>query len=240
MSVSTTTSVEEGAPQRKLSPHALARRDEILEAALEVISRQGFHQTSMAAIADRVHVSRPTVYQHFRDKRDILVALADRIARRIIATVDSWPALPSPPEGFVMTPEQCQATKDVLWLTLEMRTTQVLEAISANADAARLVIRLTRGQDRLVDDMFRQIDEHVVAVLTRDLETAISYGWVRPCNARLIARFLLGGLEKLVMDALDRDEPLRLNTKALVAEIGALQFFGLAHKDVFGPPAHSD
>src|SRR5262245_13025344 len=74
-----------------------SRRGEILEAALEVMSRRGFDRTSIAAIAGRAGVARATVYQYFCDKQDILVALADRIARRIIETVERWAPLPTSP-----------------------------------------------------------------------------------------------------------------------------------------------
>ena len=64
-----------------LSPRAGTRREEILEVALEVISRKGFHDTSIADIARGARASRATVYQYFHDKRDILLALAERVAK---------------------------------------------------------------------------------------------------------------------------------------------------------------
>src|SRR5262249_47513663 len=209
---------------------AEARREEILEAALEVISRQGFHQTTIAAIANRAHVSRATVYKNFADKRDILVALADRITRSLIAAIDRWPALPSPAPAD--SEEEIGSTRDQLRIVIETRTGQILEAIAENADAARLVVRLTRSNDRLVDDILRRIDDHVVDVLSRDIDAAIGFGWARSCDTRTIVRFLVGGLEKLVLDALDRDDPLELDRKGIESEIGALVFFGLAQRDV--------
>jgi AcrR family transcriptional regulator len=224
--------------ERKLSAQAESRRDEILESALEVISRNGFHQASITAIAERARVSRATVYQHFRDKREILVALADRIVRHVIATINAWAPLPS--FNPIDTDEECRTTKHLLRELIETRVTQVLAAISANADATRLVVRLTRGNDRLVDDMLRQIDEHVVEVLSRDIEAAVGFGWARSCDAATIVRFLLGGMEKLVMHALERDEPLPLDTERMKGEIAALVYFGLANRELFVPPARSE
>src|SRR5262249_38075042 len=63
---------------------------------------------------------------------------------------------------------------------IHTRVSRILEAIVANADAARLVVRLTRGNDRLVDDTLRRIDDHIVGILTRDIETAKDRGWGRP------------------------------------------------------------
>src|SRR5262249_23727898 len=190
------------------SPQAEARRDEILEVALGVISRKGFHRTSIADIAGGARVSRATVYQYFADKRDILVALADRIARRIIDAADAWAPLPTDLAESGIDGEP-RSVEDQLRLMIDLihaRVSRILEAIVANGDAARLVVRLTRGNDRLVDDTLRRIDDHVVGILTRDIETAKERGWARTCEAQIIARFLLGGLEKIIMDTFDRED----------------------------------
>jgi len=221
-----------------LSPQAEARRDEILEVALGVISRKGFHRTSIADIAGGARVSRATVYQYFADKRDILVALADRIARRIIDAADAWAPLPTDLSGTEVEGE-ARSVEDQARLMIELihtRVSRILEAIVANADAARLVVRLTRGNDRLVDDTLRRIDDHIVGILTRDIETAKERGWVRPCHAQTIARFLLGGLEKIVMDTFDREDAPPLDSNVIAGEMAAFVFFGLAQRDAPAAP----
>jgi AcrR family transcriptional regulator len=222
-----------------LSPQAEARRDEILEVALAVISRKGFHRTSIADIAGGARVSRATVYQYFADKRDILVALADRIARRIIDAADAWAPLPT--DLSVADAEaEPRSAEDSLRFMIELirgRVARILEAIVANEDAARLVVRLTRGNDRLVDDTLRRIDDHIVGILTRDIETAKERGWVRPCDAQTIARFLLGGLEKMVMDTFDRADVPPLDSNVIAGEMAAFVFFGLVKRDALVAPA---
>jgi AcrR family transcriptional regulator len=199
------------------------RRDGILEAALEVMSRRGFERSSIAAIAGRAGVARATVYQHFCDKQDILLALAERITRRIIETVETWEPLPATPA----------AGEQELRAMIDKRVAQILAAIAANADATRLVVRLTRGSDRAsTHDILAKIDDHVVAVLTREIEAASGFRWARSCDAQTAARFILGGLEKVANDAIDREEPAALRTKTMAAEIGALVFFALAHRNL--------
>jgi AcrR family transcriptional regulator len=208
--------------------HGDTRRDGILEAALEVMSRKGFERGSIAAIAGRAGVARATVYQHFCDKQDILVALAERITRRIIETVETWAPLPVSPA----------AGERALRAMIDTRVAQILGAIAANADATRLVVRLTRGSDRAPTyDILRKIDDHVVAVLTREIQAASGYRWARACDAQTAARFILGGLEKVANDAIDRDESSALRTKAMAAEIGALVFFALAHRNLLARAA---
>ena len=189
------------------------------------MSRKGFERASITAIAGRAGVARATVYQHFCDKQDILIALAERITQRIIETVDTWAPLPPSPA----------AGERELRAMIDSRVAQLLGAIAANADATRLVGRLTRGSDRHpAQEILRKIDDHLVAVLTREIQVATGHRWARACDAQTAARFILGGLEKVANDCIDRDESYALRTKAMAAEIGALVFFALAHKKLLG------
>jgi TetR/AcrR family transcriptional regulator len=47
------------------------RRVEILAAALSLFEQLPFEEVTLACIAQRCHISRPTLYQYFRDKSDI-------------------------------------------------------------------------------------------------------------------------------------------------------------------------
>lgn len=67
------------------------RRDQILQAASEVISENGYERSSVDQIARRAGLSRSTVYEYFPSKDEILKgcfaarreALAEALARRI-------------------------------------------------------------------------------------------------------------------------------------------------------------
>ena len=51
------------------------RRVQLLESALEVFVRQGYHAAAMDDIAERAGVSKPVLYQHFPGKLDLYLAL---------------------------------------------------------------------------------------------------------------------------------------------------------------------
>jgi len=53
------------------------RRQQVLAAALEVFSTEGYHAASMDAIAEHAGVSKPVLYQHFPGKLDLYLALLD-------------------------------------------------------------------------------------------------------------------------------------------------------------------
>ena len=57
---------------------AKEKKDRIIEAGWELISKNGYHNTNTAEIAKEAGVSTGIVYQYFQDKHDILMEAIDR------------------------------------------------------------------------------------------------------------------------------------------------------------------
>lgn len=55
-----------------------ARRAQLLEAAQSVFAESGYHAAAMDEIAERAHVSKPVLYQHFPGKLDLYLALIEQ------------------------------------------------------------------------------------------------------------------------------------------------------------------
>ena len=53
-------------------------RDDILDAAAQVIRKKGFHGASMSDIAETVKLQKASLYHHVASKQEILLALLDR------------------------------------------------------------------------------------------------------------------------------------------------------------------
>jgi AcrR family transcriptional regulator len=65
----------------------LARRRQLLDAAMEVFVARGYHAAAMDEIADRAGVSKPVLYQHFPGKQELYLALLDESVDRLIESV---------------------------------------------------------------------------------------------------------------------------------------------------------
>ena len=57
-------------------------KQEILEAALDLFSVQGFEATSISQIADTVGISKATFYSHFENKQAVLDALVQEVLKQ--------------------------------------------------------------------------------------------------------------------------------------------------------------
>src|SRR5262245_11985598 len=74
-----------GSVAHGLSDVALQRRDQIMDAAEAIIAGRGIHRLSLAAIEERAGMSRGQLTYYFPTKESILLAVFDRMLRRMIA-----------------------------------------------------------------------------------------------------------------------------------------------------------
>jgi AcrR family transcriptional regulator len=66
---------------------ASERREQILDVAVQVFARNGFHSTSMNDVAEAAGVTKPVLYQHFDSKQDLYLALLDEVGNRMITAI---------------------------------------------------------------------------------------------------------------------------------------------------------
>lgn len=143
-----------------LSRRPVARRDDLLDAADRVVTRDG-SRASMQAIAAEAGITKPILYRHFGDKNGLLRALAERHTEALLA--DLRAALMS--------------TDD-----LRSRTAATIDTYLAAIEAKPEVYRfLTYGAERgepeltwTVDVFARRLGDELAAgiALTLDLDEA--------------------------------------------------------------------
>ncbi len=82
-----------------------ARREQLLDAALSVIVKDGYEGVSIEAIARIAGVTRPVVYDHFENLGRLLQALIEReenyALEQLALVVPGAPGAGAPPELFV-------------------------------------------------------------------------------------------------------------------------------------------
>jgi AcrR family transcriptional regulator len=76
-------------------------RSQLLEAALELIARQGFEQTTVNEIAAAVQVSPRTLLRYFPTKEDVIVSWIDEGMAILKACLEARPLGESPPDALV-------------------------------------------------------------------------------------------------------------------------------------------
>ncbi|MDQ1912739.1 TetR/AcrR family transcriptional regulator [Paenibacillus sp. GD4] len=74
------------------------RREEILEAAVQVFSESGYYKTTTAHIAELAGISQPYIFKFFKNKEELFIAALDRAFDRILR---SFALAEAPPERLI-------------------------------------------------------------------------------------------------------------------------------------------
>lgn len=141
------------APARRRYAKRMAppqRRDQLLDATLELITEDGYGGLTMHAVARRADVTRPVVYELFSNRDELLTALLEREEQRMLTAVAaSLPAAPpdtgadpaamlgSAMQGFLQAVHDAPGTWRLVYLPEEGTP----QSLRAHVEQARAVVR---------------------------------------------------------------------------------------------------
>jgi AcrR family transcriptional regulator len=64
-------------------------RQEIIDAARDILAREGYEQLSMRKVAERIEYSPTAIYLHFQDKRDLVFQVCAETFARLVVELSS-------------------------------------------------------------------------------------------------------------------------------------------------------
>ena len=118
------------------------RREQLLDAALTVISREGYRGTTIEAVAREAGVTRPVVYGVFDNLGDLLETLLERQSARALKQVAA--AVPAEPAGG--EPDDAIVQASLVFL----------RAVAADPDTWRLILLPPEGTPSAVRDRMQR------------------------------------------------------------------------------------
>ena len=155
-------------------PRAERTRRQILEAGAELFSREGYHATSSKKIARAAGISVGSFYNHFRDKKDLLLAVhrehVEKVHETILATLQDADFAGGQRGGRALVEEIINQTLRVHSLSPELHR-QMIALRYTDEDVARVVAQ----EDRRVADMLVRMLSEGGALRVEDVEAA---AWV--------------------------------------------------------------
>jgi AcrR family transcriptional regulator len=166
--------------------HLDARRQQILDAAIECFSRQGFHPTTMQDIIRESGLSSGAIYMYFASKEELIEAIAERRHARELALVQTAEL-----EGEITTTLErlLQSFFHLLIDTKERKERRL--AIQLWGEALR--------NPRILTTVRKGVDEPR-KILTKILQQARKQGDLLPgCNAGATARVMIALFQGLVL-----------------------------------------
>lgn len=185
------------------------RREELIDAAIDVLMQRGLSRTTTRAVTDRAGLALGAFHYAFRSKDDLLEAVADRLGDQLVTVLadagrggsdDMMTMVESLITGYWTSVEQAPT----LHLAMQEVTTQALREPQLRSVATRLHER----QLATVGELLGSVPDAPTDVDRTDL-----------------ARTLLASLEGLTVHALVEDDPgaarrrLSLQSRAIEAAI---------------------
>ena len=172
------------------SEKAQATRERILDAAINVFSNKGYHETKVDDIVGRSETSKGSVYFHFPGKQQIFLALVDKFAnllqRRLIEAV-------------------AQEDDGVKQVNLALKI--CLETFAQYQSLAKIFLVQAVGLGSVFEEKRLEIHDRFAGVIKSYLDTAITNGDIPPTDTQIVAYAWMGAINEVVIRWVHTGQP---------------------------------
>lgn len=187
------------------------RRAQILEAAAAVFAEKGYQRATVKEVAARAGIAPGTIYLYFKNKRDLLLTIADRlIAQPVDQTLAE--AAPLNAEAYIAAILQ----------------DRICFARQNRAFLQALVTEIWTDEE-LRERFFTQVIGPIFVTGARYLQDRVAEGKLRPCRIEIVVPAVAGAI--VILSALRALAPEHLlsgvSDDELVEELTRLYLYGL-------------
>ncbi len=182
-----------------------SRRRLIVDAAIAVIAEQGFQRTTVKQIAQMAGVADGTIYNYFKNKDAILLAIVEQFTEAEVRELDFNEAQKVPYAAFV-----------------QMYIKHRMDEIEANFAALKVVIAETIVNEALRTEVNRKIYTPAFEIAERYFQHLIAQGEMQPGDPVLRARLFAALPIGICVLRMLGDEHVVENWERYSAEIAAL------------------
>jgi TetR/AcrR family fatty acid metabolism transcriptional regulator len=155
---------------------------QILEAAIKVFARQGFHQSTVAQIAKEAGVADGTIYLYFKNKDDILVQFFDYKTKQVF-------------DSFRTEVARADSSLEKLQYLIRRH----LEEFQQNPEMAVVYQVETHQNSRLAEPQIREMSQMYRDLISEIVEQGQQEGTIRKdLYVGLVKRFIIGAVDEVI------------------------------------------
>ncbi|MFC7517908.1 TetR/AcrR family transcriptional regulator [Herbaspirillum sp. GCM10030257] len=161
---------------RDIEKEREAKRDAVLRTAAQMFNEKGFHATSLDEVAERLHITKPTLYYYVKNKDDILFQCVSR-------------GLALLQDAIHVVGQSGGSAEDKLFAAMR----QYVEIVTM--DFGMCVIRV--GEDPLPLESRKKLRSMKGAIdmeFRQLIEQGIAEGSMAPCDPKMAAFTIAGAL----------------------------------------------
>ncbi|MCY3573121.1 MAG: TetR/AcrR family transcriptional regulator [Chloroflexi bacterium] len=165
-------------------------RERILDAALNIFSAKGFHDTKLDEIVAEGSVSKGSIYFHFPNKEKLFIALVDQFADLIERRAKEAIAQEAP--GMQRVRAALEA---------------VLETFGKYRRPAKLLLVQAVGLGSVFERKRLEVNDRFAQLIQIYLDEAIADGSIAPVNSHIVAHAWMGAIYNVVIQWVYTGEP---------------------------------
>jgi TetR/AcrR family transcriptional regulator, fatty acid metabolism regulator protein len=160
----------------------VATRDRILDGALDVFARKGYHRAIVDDIVRASGTSKGAVYHHFPNKEAVFLALVDDFSARLAAAV----------AGAV-------GARHGALEKVEGALTAALTTFAGNERLARLILLEAVSLGATYQTKRAEVTDRFAALIQGYLDEAVVAGSLEPLDTRVATLAWLGAVNEIVV-----------------------------------------
>jgi TetR/AcrR family fatty acid metabolism transcriptional regulator len=189
---------------------------QILEAAVKIFARQGFHQSTVAQIAKEAGVADGTIYLYFKNKDDILVQFFSYRAKQVFVS-------------FREAVDEAETSADKLRNLVRRH----LAEFQRDKDGAVVYQVETHQNSRLAEAQIKEMSKMYRDLISEIVEQGQQEGTIRrDLYVGLVKRFIIGAMDEVINTWLHSDGEYDLVSMA--DPLVELFLKGIGHSDQAG------
>lgn len=159
-----------------------ARKEKILQTALRVFGREGYRDSNLSLIASECGISRPTIYQYFKDKEEIYYYAVKLVTGRMFNKY----------AAFAWSTEQDYIARiDHICLDIMQTASQSEGELTSLVD----VMLQMKKEGRDFNEIIMRRTAKLAILFKRLLRAGIQEGQIIPCDLNKVSDHLLLLLE---------------------------------------------
>lgn len=188
-----------------------AKRTAMMQAAVQIFAKKGYHEANVRDIVGAANVSVGTFYFYFPDKETLFLHLYEETADFLLHTL-----------------QQAMNSRE----TLSQRIKATLHAYVNIAVYEPAVVQLLLvsgvGAVLSLTTQYAEFRERMIILWQRPIDMALAEGQIAPQSGRRAAEALAGGVDEVILQLLSRPHPEQ-EAETAVAEMAqfALRALGL-------------
>lgn len=176
-------------PESSATPDATSTRERILDAALNIFSHKGYHETRMDEIVEESGTSKGSIYFHFPNKERLFMALVDQFAnlleRRVKDVIEQYQGI-----------QRVQAALET-----------VLDTFSRYRRPAKILLVQAVGLGNVFEKKRLEVTDRFADLIRTYLDEAIAMGDIAPVDTHIVAHAWMGAIYNVVIQWVHTGEP---------------------------------